>query len=97
MTPNEDGRPKKVRNSQPKQCKNERRSARKRSKPGEHGQKSAKTTGVLFVDRLLGHFPVPYSGGPFSFFPTLLTRGENLAALLLTGEKLVTPPVSREK
>ena len=51
----------------PKRCENERRSEKKRSKTSETRRKSAKTTGVLFVDRFSAIFQWPYSGGHLGF------------------------------
>ena len=44
----ENGRPKTVRNGQPKKCENKRKSA-KTSKTSENRRKSAKTIGMLLV------------------------------------------------
>ena len=53
----ENGRPTTVRNRQPKSAKTSEK-VRSRSKTSENRRKSAKTIGVLFVDRFLAIFPV---------------------------------------
>ena len=67
------GRPKTVRNRQPKKCENERKS----TKTSENRLKSAKTIGVLFGDRVFG----PFSSATW-VFPS---RGSTLRSICCAG------------
>ena len=58
--------PKRSETDSPKSAKTSEK-VRKRSKTSENRQKSAKTIGVLFVDRFLAIFQLPCSGGHLGF------------------------------
>ena len=62
----ENERPKTVRNRQPKKCENERKSAKTVENKRKQA-KSAKTIGMLFVDRFFGNFQWPHGGGHLDF------------------------------
>ena len=60
----------------PKSAKTSKK-VQKRSKTSEHRRKSAKTIGVLFVDRFLAIFQWPYSCGHLGFSYYWITKAKS--------------------